>query len=207
MVKKSMFCYRCDGFGKIPIYHRENRVHKVAFYLCSECMDFSGFIDTWLKKDHRTIPYFNDMKGKIRMRNVKNKFLLEKIRMMRINPFSSCIKCKKNEIAKLFVRIRKKKTFEFVGYICKKCRIGYLIKNSVVKLRSRDPTGYYNSDGSLPSFDGVPFNEDMGFFSTTIAEDDEKPIEDQVTISIEKKNLPKLKKVLEKSKISFETVR
>jgi len=60
--------------------------------------------------------------------------------------------------------------------------------------------GIFFNDGSLPSFHGIPFNEYMGQFATSLGEDEEKPIDDKITISIKEKDLAKLKK----SKIKFE---
>lgn len=164
-------------YGKIPLSHRDNHVFHVAFYVCSSCMHFSGFIDTWRKKRHRAMPFFNDMKGQIRMRYVKDGKISAKILMIRKDPYALCIKCKKKDVFKIFARKRDENTYEYVGYVCKNCRIGYLISNSVVKFHSRDPKGHYRKDGSLPRYDSVPFNEDMGSFPTQIAEDEEKPEE------------------------------
>lgn len=203
MPNKSSLCYQCRENGKIPISYRdENRIFLVAFYVCSECMHFSGFIETWKRKSRRIMPYFNEMEGLIRMRYVKDRTLSGKIRLMNTDPYSLCIKCKKDEIFKLFARYRDENTYEFIGYICKNCRVGYFIKNQRIKFRTLNPKGYYNKNGSLPKFFGISFNEYMGQFPTQIAEDEEKPIEEQATIMIRKKDLAKLKK----SKIKFTTV-
>lgn len=203
MPNKSSLCYQCRKNGKIPISYRdENRVFLVAFYVCSECMHFSGFIDTWKRKSRRIMPFFDDMNSLIRMRYVKNRTLSRKIHFMRKDPYSNCFKSKKHEIFKLFARNRNEKTYEFIGYVCKNCRVGYFVKNKSIEFRTLNPKGYYNNDGSLPNFYSIPFNEYMGFFATQIAEDEEKPIDEQVTITIKKKDLAKLKK----SKIKFTTV-
>jgi len=197
---KSSICYQCGRNGKIPIYYRnENRVFRVAFYVCDYCMHFSGFIN-WT--NHRSMPYFNDMEGMIRMRLVKYPKEKKKIFLMKKDPYSNCIKCKKYDYSKLYIRDRKEDTCNYLGYVCKNCKIGYFVNTPNLKFKTYSPQGYYKNDGSLPSFHGIPFNEYMGQFATSLGEDEEKPIEDQVIISIKKKDLDKLKK----SKIQFKTI-
>ena len=185
MVKKSLFCYQCETDGKIPIYFRhENRVFRVAFYVCSNCMNFSGFIDTFKRKTDRIMPYFNDMWGMIIMRLVKkttnkrNVFLIKKD-----NAF--CIKCKKYDYSKLYIRNRTRSTYGFVGYVCKNCRTAFFVNTPNLTFRVLHP---YNKN-----------DESMGGFGVASTEDEEKPIEYE-TIRIKKKDLPKL----ERSKINFE---
>ena len=185
MVKKSVFCYNCETDSKIPIYFRnENRVFRVAFYVCSNCMHFSGFIGTWKKKTDRIMPYYNNMKGLIKMRlvkkaiNKKRTFLIKKD-----NAF--CIKCKKYDYSKLYVRNRAKKTYHFIGYICKNCRTAFFVNTSNLEFRIMYAQNKYD--------------ESMGSFGVNLAEDQEKPTEYE-TIRIKKKDLPKL----EKLKINFE---
>ena len=191
MAKKSMICYQCDKNGKIPIYFRdENRAFKVAFYVCKYCMNFSGFIN-WTT--NRAMPYFNAMRGLIKMKICKaikdRKSDLDshkaKVLQMQKDPNASCFKCKKYDFSKLYIRLRTDNTFDFVGYVCKWCRVCYLVNNSDLRFKARENSAEY-----------------MGSFATQMGEDEEKPIEEQVTIKIKKKDLDKLKK----SKIKFTTV-
>lgn len=207
MVNKSSKCYSqsCGKNGKIPIYYRdEERIFKVAFYVCKYCMRFSGFIN-WAT--HRSMPYFNDMWGLIRMRFVRNFKDKEtdkltrrnRVLLMQKDPYQPCIKCKKYDYSKLFTRNRDKGSFDFVGYVCKNCKVAYFIKTPNLEFRTLDPKGYYNDDGSLPNFHDIPFNEYMGQSATAIGEDEEKPPLEEVTITIKKLDILKLKK----SKIKF----
>lgn len=207
MSRKSAFCYQCKKNGKIPMYYREKRVFRVAFYVCEYCMHFSGFIN-WTM--HRSMPYYNDMKGLIRMRLVKNRkdkpgdshSRKKRVESMQKNTFAQCIKCKKFDYSKLYHRNRSLDLFDFVGYVCKNCRVGYLIQTPNLKFHTVDPKGYYKKDGTLPRFWGIPFDENMGQFMVAIGEDQEKPKEPEITIRIKEKDIPRLKK----SKINFESV-
>ncbi len=162
-------------------------------------MHFSGFIN-W--KTHRSMPYFNNMNGLIKMRYVRNLkddkhdilTRRNKILLMQKDPYRPCIKCKKYDCSKLFIRNRKKNSFELTGYVCKNCTVAYFVKTPNLEFRTYDPKGYYNNDGSLPNFHGIPFNEYMGQFATTIGEDEEKPPLEEVTIRISKQDILKLKK-------------
>jgi len=176
MAKKSLFCYQCEEDGKIPIYFRhESRVFRVAFYVCSNCMHFSGFIETWKKKTDRIMPYFNDMRGLIMMRLEKETNKKRVLLIKKNNTF--CIKCKKYDYSKLYVRNRIEKKFRFIGYICKNCRTAFFVNTSDLKFSK-----------------GRPLNkneESMGSFGVSSAEDEEKPIEYE-TIRIKKTDLAKL---------------
>ena len=178
MVKKSLFCYQCETDGKIPIYFRnENRVFRVAFYVCSNCMHFSGFIETWKKKTDRIMPYFNDMNGLIMMRLVKKTNKKRVFLIKKDNAF--CIKCKKYDYSKLYVRNREGNTFDFIGYVCKNCRTAFFVNTSNLEFRIIHAQNKYD--------------ESMGSFGVSSAEDEEKPIEYE-TIIIKKTDLPKLEK-------------
>jgi len=176
MGNKSTICYAlsCGKNGKIPIYYRdERRVFKVAFYVCKYCMNFSGFIDTWKRKPRRIMPYFNDMMGLIKMQ------LEPKIRIssMKKTEYHYCNKCKKDDYSRLFIRNRDKNSFDFTGYVCKHCRTCFFINTPSLKFRT--PT---------------PYKKSMGSFSVSFAEDEEKPIEEEVIITIKKNDIIKLKK-------------
>ncbi len=153
-------------------------------------MNFSGFIN-WTT--NRAMPYFNDMRGLMKMKLCKSikdrKSDLDshkaKVLQMKKDPNLSCFKCKKYDYSKLYIRNRTKNTFDFVGYVCKWCRICYLVNNSDLKFKARENSVEY-----------------MGSFATQMGEDEEKPIEEQVTITIRKNDLAKLKK----SKIKFTIV-
>jgi len=115
MSKKSTLCYQCEYNGKIPISYRDdNRIYRVAFYVCSNCMHFSGFCN-WTS--HRFMPYFNKIGSFIQIRLVKNfknkpsdKISRNKrVRLMQKDPYLPCIKCKKFDFSKLYLRNRKKK--------------------------------------------------------------------------------------------------
>lgn len=207
MSKRSVLCYHCEKNGKIPIYHREKRVFRVAFYVCKYCMNFSGFIN-WTSR--RSMPYYNDMMGLMRMRLIKKRkdkpgdrySRRKRIELMQKNTFARCIKCKKLEYSKLYLRNRNLDLFDYVGYLCKNCRVGYFIQTPNLEFHTVDPTGYYKKDGTLPKFWGIPFDENMGQFVVSLGEDQEKPLEPEITIRIKEKDIPRLKK----SKINFESV-
>lgn len=197
-----MICYAqsCGKNGKIPIYYRdERRVFKVAFYVCKYCMHFSGFIN-W--KTHRSMPYFNDMNGLIKMRLVKDikehdadtDTRKQKILEIKKDPSKGCMKCKKFDYSKLYFRKRDKNTYNFTGYVCKNCRVAYFVNTSFFKFKTREPKGYHNQDGSLPKFHDIPFEEYIGQFATATGEDEEKPPLEEVMITIIKQDIPKLKK-------------
>ncbi|MEX2312553.1 MAG: hypothetical protein WD650_00990, partial [Nitrosopumilaceae archaeon] len=79
------------------------------------------------------------------------------------------------------------------GYVCKNCTVAYFVKTPNLEFRTYDPKGYYNDDGSLPNFHGIPFNEYMGHFATAIGEDEEKPPLEEVIIRVRKQDIHKLK--------------
>ncbi len=166
----------CENYGKVPIYYRNKKnVHKVAFYVCEYCMHFSGFIN-W--KTHRTMPYYNDMKGMVKMRLENN---LEILLMQRTHNHT-CFKCKKDDIYKLRIRTRDENSYGFVGYVCKNCRTCFFINTVSFKFRILE-----DSVKSLGSF-GVAFGED-----------EEKPIIKEIEIKVKKSDIAKLKK----AKIQF----
>jgi len=187
MVKKSMICYQCDKNGKIPIYFRdENRAFKVAFYVCNYCMNFSGFIN-WTT--NRAMPYFNDMRGLMKMKLCKSiktrKSDLDshkaKVLQMKKDPNLSCFKCKKYDYSKLYIRNRRENTFDFVGYVCKWCRVCYLVNNSDLKFKARENSVEY-----------------MGSFATQMGEDEEKPLKNRVTLPPLTVTKAQAKKIIEK---------
>ncbi len=191
MAMKSMICYQCGKNGKVPIYFRdENRAFKVAFYVCKYCMNPSGFIN-WTTK--RAMPYFNDMKGMIKIRlckNIKDKesdLLSHKNKVLRLQkvPNAFCFRCNGYDYSKLYLRNRIENSFDFVGYVCKWCKMAFFVNVTDLRFKARENSVEY-----------------MGSFATQMGEDEEKPIEEQVTITIKKKDLDKLKK----AKIKFTTV-
>ena len=182
-MNKSVLCYTCEKKGKVSIYYRdEQNVHKVAFYVCKYCMYFSGFIDTWKRKPRRIMPYYNDMKGLIKMRLVKK----PRISSMKKTHYTYCEYCKKDDYYRLFIRNRDYNSYDFIGYICKHCRTCFFINTTGLKFRTRDP-----------------YTKSMGSFAVAIAEDEEKPVEEEVLIRIKKNDVIKLKK--HKIKFKYET--
>jgi len=176
MGNKSKMCYNCEKKGKVPIYHRDEQgSHKVAFYVCKYCMNFSGFINL---EDNRSMPYFNDIVPSIKMR------LQKKIRIssMKKTEYSYCNKCKEFDYARLFFRNRVKNSYDFTGYVCMHCK-----------------TCFFKNTPSL-NFGIAP--KSMGSFFIQVPEE-EKPIEQEVTIRIKKTDVIKLKKY--KIKFKHET--
>lgn len=166
----------CENYGKVPIYYRDTQnVHKVAFYVCNYCLNFSGFIN-W--KTRRSMPYYNDMKGLVKMKLVNNDW----ISLMKKTHNQTCFKCEQDDIYKLRIRKRDENSYEFVGYICKNCRTCFFINTTSFNFGTLE-----NSVKSLGSF-GVAFGED-----------EELPIEEEVKIKIKKTDIAKLKK----AKIQF----
>ena len=149
-MNKSNLCYVCEKKGKTPIYFRDDQnVHKVAFYVCKYCMHFSGFINSWTTLPHRTMPYFNDMKGLVKMK------LEPKLRFssMKKTQYNYCIKCKKEDYVRLFIRNRDKNSYVFTGYVCKYCKTCFFTNTRSFKF------------GTAP--------KSFGSFPVAIPEDDE----------------------------------
>jgi len=164
----------CENYGKIPIYYRDTQnVHKVAFYVCNYCLNFSGFIN-W--KTHKKMPYYKDMQGLVKMRLENN---LD-ISLMKSTHKQTCFKCEQDDIYKLRIRKRDKNSYGFVGYLCKNCRTCFFM--------------------NTPSFDfgTLKRSKSLGSFPVTFGEDEERPIE-EVEIKIKKTDIAKLKK----AKIQF----
>lgn len=175
-MNKSALCYICEKKGKVSIYYRDKQnVHKVAFYVCKYCMHFSGFIN-W--HTHRTMPYYDDMKGLVKMR-LENKL---RISSMKKTQYNTCIKCKKDDYTRLFIRKRDENSYEFVGYVCKNCRTCFFINTTSFKFRTLE----YSS-------------KLLGSFGVSFGEDEEKPEIIEIEIKVKKTDIAKLKK----AKISF----
>jgi len=169
-MNKSALCYMCEKKGKIPIYYRDKQnVHKVAFYVCKYCIHFSGFIN-W--QTHRTMPYYNDMRGLVKMQ-LEKKIIISS---MKKTEYNYCFKCKKDDYTRLFIRNREENSYEFVGYVCKRCRTCFFINTPYLKLRTLD----YSA-------------KSMGSFAVAIGEDEEKPIGEEYII-VQKTDISKLKK-------------
>jgi len=164
-MNKSTLCYMCENYGKVPIYYRDTQnVHKVAFYVCNYCLNFSGFIN-W--KTGKKMPYYNDMNSLVKMKLVNNDWIL----LMKKTHKQTCFKCEQDDIYKLRIRKRDENSYEFVGYICKNCRTCFFI-NTTLERSSKS----------------------LGLFPVTLGEDEEKSIEEEVEIKIKKTDIAKLKK-------------
>ena len=170
-MNKSTLCYMCENYGKVPIYYRDTQnVHKVAFYVCNYCLNFSGFIN-W--KTHKKMPYYNDMNSLVKMKLVNNDW----ISLMKKTHKQKCFKCKQNDIYKLLIRKRDENSYEFVGYVCKNCRTCFFIN-----------TVSFNF-GTLEHS-----SKSLGSFPVTFGEDEEKPIIKEVEIRVKKTDIAKLRK-------------
>lgn len=208
---KSIKCHQmgCEKNGKVPIYFRDHksRSFKVAFYVCKFCMNFSGFIN-WTT--YRSMPYFNEMQGLINVRLAKNnKENKEDINTIKNKVFQiqkqfsrNCFKCKTDEISKLYLRNDRSK-FRYIGYVCKKCRIAYLISTNELRLKTRDPTVYYSKDGTLPKFHDIPFDEYIGQFATQISEDVKEPEYQEFSLRVSVYDAKKIEKFLKVKRIKL----
>ena len=175
-MNKSALCYICEGKGKEAICYRDKQiVHKVAFYVCKYCVNFSGFIN-W--KTHKKMPYFKDMNGLVKMKLVNN----DLISLMKKTHRPDCFKCKQDDIYKLLIRKRDENSYEFVGYVCKNCRTCFFINTASFKF------------GTL-----IHSTKSLGLFDVTFGEDEEKPIIKEIEIKVKKSDIAKLRK----NKISF----
>jgi len=208
MVNRSSKCYNpnCGENSLTPVYFRdENRIYKVAFYICKSCMNFSEFID-WTTKPPRSIPFYNDMQGMVRVRLVKDLKDDEKDRYTRKNRVlqmqkdndKPCIKCSKFEISKLYIRDRP--TFIYVGYVCKNCKVIYLVNRQNFRLKTLDPKGYYKQDGSLPAFHDIPFEEYMSHFAVATGKP-EKIDYGEIHLKLPSKQIEQIKKFMKKKNI------
>jgi len=154
------------------------------------------------------MPYFNKIGSFIQIRLVKNfkdkpSDIIsrnKRVRLMQKDPYLPCIKCKKFDFSKLYLRNRKKNTYDFIGYICKNCKVAYLVNSKNLKFCTLSPMEYRKKDGSLPNFHGMPFIERIGQFATQIGEDEEKTVIDKIPIIVNETDISKLKK----AKIPFE---
>ena len=161
----------CENYGKVPIYYRNKEdVYKVAFYVCEYCLNFSGFIN-W--KTHRTMPYYNDMGGLVKMRLENNLEIL----LMQKTHNHTCFKCKKDDIYKLRIRKRDENSYGFVGYVCKNCRTCFFINTPNFKFQTLD-----NAVNS------------MGSYGVSLGEDEEKPIIKEIEIKVKESDIAKLRK-------------
>ena len=168
----------CENYGKVPIYYRDTQnIHKVAFYVCNYCLNFSGFI-TWKPRRSRSMPYYQDMKGLVKMKLVNNDW----ISLMKKTHNQTCFKCEQDDIYKLRIRKRDENSYEFVGYICKNCRTCFFIN-----------TASFNF-GTLERS-----SRSLGLFDVTFGEDEEKPIIKEIEIKVKKSDIAKLRK----AKIQF----
>ena len=175
-LNKSTLCYRCEKKGKVAISYRNKQdVHKVAFYVCEYCLNFSGFIN-W--KTHKKMPYYKDMEGLVKMKLVNNDW----ISLMQRTHNHTCFKCDKDDIYKLRIRKRDENSYEFVGYICKNCRTCFFINTASFDFGTLERS-----------------SKSLGWVPVTFGEDEEKPIIKEIEIKIKKSDIAKLKK----AKIQF----
>ena len=166
----------CEEKGKVAIYYRDTQnVHKVAFYVCNYCLNFSGFIN-W--ETHKKMPYYNDMNGLVKMKLVNNDW----ISLMKKTHYHTCFKCEKDDYYRLFTRKRDENSYEFVGYVCKNCRTCFFINTASFKF------------GTL-----IHSTKSLGLFDVTFGEDEEKPIIKEIEIKVKKSDIAKLRK----NKIQF----
>ena len=167
----------CKKKGKVSIYYRDKQnIHKVAFYVCKYCMDFSGFIN---RRTHRKIPYFNELtKERLKMRLESNL----RISLMKKTHYHTCFKCEKDDYYRLFTRKRDENSYEFVGYVCKNCRTCFFINTPNFKFQTLD-----NAVNS------------MGSYGVSLGEDEEKPIIKEIEIKVKESDIAKLRK----NKIQF----
>lgn len=211
MPNKSNKCNQknCERNGKVPIYFRDSKTRsfKVAFYVCVFCMNFSGFIN-WTTL--RSMPYFNDMQGLVSVRLVNNSkdnendVITRKDKVIDLKKqFSGkCFKCKLNEISKLYLRNNRNKP-RYVGYVCKKCRIIYLLNTPDFMFSTLDPIAYYKEDGTLPKFHGIPFDEYIGQFATQIGEEEKEPKVKDLHFLVNDSDAKKIERFITKQKINI----
>ncbi len=208
---KSIKCHQpdCGRNGKVPIYFRDSKTRsfKVAFYVCKFCMNFSGFIN-WTTL--RSMPYFNDMPGLVPVRVVMNckdnendvSTIKDKVFALQKQFSGKCFKCKLNEISKLYLRNDRSK-LKYIGYVCKKCQIIYLLNTTDLRFTTYDPIGYRNEDGSLPSFHDIPFEEYVGHFGKQIGEDEEEPKFEDFSFRVSLEDAKMVEKFLKEKKIKL----
>jgi len=211
MPNKSIKCHQpgCGRNGKVSIYFRDSKTRsfKVAFYVCKFCMNFSGFIN-WTTL--RSMPYFNDMRGLVAVRVVMNSknnendvsTIKDKVFALKKQFSGKCFKCKLNEISKLYLRNNRNKPM-YVGYVCKKCRIIYLLNTPYLRFSTYDPIVYRNEDGSLPCFHDIPFDEYVGNFGTQTGEGEEELQFQDISLRLSIDDAKKVEKFLREKKIKL----
>ena len=208
MVNKSSKCTRtyCQMNTIKPIYYRDDdRNFRVAFYVCTNCMDFSGFINA---ETGRKMPYVYKMQGFVDVRLVKNikdnKEDLEsrKNKVLAIQKDYSlpCFVCERYQYSRLYFRERSVKekytSFHYVGYICKWCKTAYFVNRSWLKLRTSFPKGIKKT---AKTYHGIPINEYVGTYATTTESVKEKYT--SLAMKIRTNHLSKLRRAIKKQKI------
>jgi hypothetical protein len=167
-------------------------------------MNFFEFID-W-DTPHRRMPFYNDMLGMVSVRLAKDLkdhpediiTRRQKILLMQKDDSKPCIKCNGSEIAKIYRRDRPK--FFYVGYICKNCRIIYLVNRKNFRLKTYSPQGCSEPDGTLPAFRDIPFAEYMGQWPTAAGKP-KKPEYEELSLRLPKKQIDQIKQFMVKTKI------
>ena len=101
-------------------------------------------------------------------------------------------------IERLYIRNRPK--YEFVGYVCRKCKVVYLINYKSFKLKIRD-MGLYEGF-CVPRNPEIPKEEFLGLDSI-YSSIKKKESEEQIIMTMKVKDIPKLKKLLQKHKIKI----
>ena len=204
MVNKSSKCNNivCQKDSVIPVcFRNDNRSFLVAFYLCKECNELTGF----LKADgHMRLPLLSELRGgmlivrlvKETAKDFKINSNRKKILQMMKNK-EPCIECGKKKLERLYVRNRPK--YQFIGYVCRKCKVIYLINFKSFRLRNYDNVLY--KEFCKPRNPEIPKKEFLGIH--TIYNSDLKKETENISITIRRKDIPRLRKILEKHKIKI----
>jgi len=203
MGNQSKKCYNvdCQRGPVVPIYFRDGntRGFRVAFYICKNCNECTDF---WHDEEFRMPFLYKISKGYLILRLIKEKnsemyVNSNRKKILEIKKSKeSCIKCGKKEYERIFVRDRP--TFQFVGYVCKSCRVIYMINYRNFRLNKREPV--YYKEFCKPTNPEIPVEDYLGRIDVHMHKRLKEEMED-VSMTIRVKDIPKLRKLLEEHNI------
>jgi len=100
------------------------------------------------------MPYFNNIQN-LKVISVIEKEDKNRLNEIKKNRYLPCIKCRKNEYARLYCEIITDKFF-YVGYLCKNCKTAFFLNTRQFSLKRR------NEDDFIPEYVGS-FATQLGF--------------------------------------------
>jgi hypothetical protein len=204
MANKSSKCSNtfCQQNSVVPIYFRgEDRVFRVAFYLCKNCNECTDFFSdgkfripflSKLRKETLILRLVKEKRNEVdKNTNRKKIFEIKKNK----NP---CFECGKIKYERIFLRDRS--DYTFVGYVCKTCQVIYTISLQDFRLRKAEVLSY--EDFCIPTNPEIPEEEYLGRKDVYLNKRAKKETE-EITITIKIKDISRLRKLIKKHKIAI----